>query len=180
MFYLGVLRFRGSELTDTTPLGGGTLLANVSGESAAWSGTTESMVDSGLIMPPTSLQWVSYADQAAADAWVTSPAGQAVLETSFVSGYTAPLEGGNVALVVHRWRNWIGPVPERKCTKCPPSVGGALPRWAGRLNPLTPTADPVQTVVLMFSDMDDLSAWMNGAFGALFLDGALYAIRIPS
>ncbi|MFZ2987932.1 hypothetical protein [Ideonella sp.] len=180
MFYLGVLRFRGALIDKNTPLGGGVLLDQKSSESAAWSGTIESLVAPGLILPPASLQWVRYDDQDAANAWVTSAEAQAILETSLVSGYTAPAAGGNVALVVHRWREWVGPLPERKCKDCPPIIGGPLPRWAGRLNMLTPTASPVQTIVLMFADSDELSTWMNGALGTLFLDNTLYAIRNPN
>jgi len=179
MFYVCISRYLGNALSNSSPLGTGTLLAPVAAEATGWYGATETLVGSGLVAAPISVQWISFPTEADATAWLGMPSVAPLLATALVSGYNAPSGSNNVALVVHRWRAWQGVLPSRNCNTCPPALTSGMPSWFGSLLPNRPLAAPVQTQVLMFADQDELAIWMNSGVAEVFLDNTLYTTRIP-
>ena len=180
MFYASVIRFQGTPFTSGSSLGGGSLLSPVSGETAVWGGDADSLMGSGLVAGPTSLQWIAYADEASANSWATSPGAQSPLTVSLLSGYDGSQVGsGNVVLLVHRWRAWPGPTPSMACARCPPALG-VLPRWYGQLVAGKTPAPPVETWVLMFESLAALNTWTSSTAGSMFMNNSLYAIRMPT
>jgi len=180
MFYVCIPRFQGTPLNSGSPLGGGTLLTSQTGETSSWAGDTDSLMGSGLVAGPTSLQWISFADGAAATAWSILPTVQPLLDVSLVSGYDGTDVGaGNVVLVVHRWRAWPGPAPSMNCVRCPPALTSSLPRWFGQLVAGKIPAAPLETWVLMFESLAALNTWTASTGGAMFMNNSLYAIRVP-
>lgn len=181
MFHACVLRFSGSPLTSSSPLGGGILLPSAPTDAVFWEGAAADLANAHLLANPVSVQWVVFDAQEAAQQWVASPAAQAVLANSLVSGYWACDDGNPMNLVVHRWKTWSAAQPGMNCMKCPPNslTGGTqLPAFVGQpLTGLTPAA-PVQTTVLHFADAASLGSYLSG--DPLYLANTLCAQHLTT